>query len=122
MSYDIAVWEGDMPADDDAAAAAFEALYDHYVLGSGTLGLVPPAAAIIAFVEGLLQRWPDLDEHNEDEVPWADAPLVGNALGPLLYLGITNGELGDQAVAYVRDLAAQAGLVCFDPQQAILLR
>ncbi|MFE6062539.1 hypothetical protein [Streptomyces sp. NPDC056431] len=34
MSYDLAVWEGDRPANDKAAGLVFDDLYDRYI-GSG---------------------------------------------------------------------------------------
>ncbi|MFJ1610751.1 hypothetical protein ACIOHS_46755 [Streptomyces sp. NPDC088253] len=33
MSYDLAVWEGERPADDKAAGRVFNDLYDRYLDG-----------------------------------------------------------------------------------------
>lgn len=53
MSYDLAVWEGERPADDRAAGRAFTALYDRYV---DTDEQHPPIERIAAYVAALLQR------------------------------------------------------------------
>lgn len=56
MSYDLAVWEGDRPAND--AAAEFEALYARFVESEES---VEPTARIAAYVATLLDRYPDID-------------------------------------------------------------
>jgi hypothetical protein len=58
MSYDLAVWEGDQPSDDETAGKQFESLMDR--MESNELG--DPTPRIRAYVEALLDRWPDIDE------------------------------------------------------------
>jgi hypothetical protein len=36
VSYDLAVWEGERPADDAAAGSEFEWIYPHYAAGQAT--------------------------------------------------------------------------------------
>ncbi|WP_369524674.1 hypothetical protein [Streptomyces agglomeratus] len=64
MSYDLAVWVGERPADDAAAALCFTDLYDRYI--DTEEPAVPPVERIAAFVAALLERWPDLTEDEDD--------------------------------------------------------
>ncbi|MDQ0600118.1 hypothetical protein QF037_004463 [Streptomyces canus] len=73
MSYDLAVWEGARPADDKAAPRAFTNLYEHYV---DTDVEHPPTERIAAYVAGLLERWCDLTEDEEDTSPWSTGPMM----------------------------------------------
>jgi hypothetical protein len=82
MSYDLAVWEGERPADDRAAGRAFMDLYDRYV---DTEAEHPPTERIAAYVAALLERWCDVTEDVEDTSPWSTGPLIGEARGPLVY-------------------------------------
>lgn len=66
MSYDLAVWEGERPADDKTAGRVFEDLYARYI-DSDTDH--PPTERIAAYVAGLLERWCDLTEDEDDTSP-----------------------------------------------------
>jgi hypothetical protein len=70
MSYDLAVWEGDRPPDDQAGQAVYR---EHVTLLeiSGPADRIPPTPRIRAYVEALLDRWPDIDE--DDDSPWASS-------------------------------------------------
>jgi hypothetical protein len=109
MSYDLAVWEGDRPSDDETAGEQYESLMDR--MESGELG--EPTPRIRAYVEALVARWPDIDE--VEASPWADSPLMGNARGPLVYFGMVFSRAGE-ASTFAADLARSHGLVCYDPQ------
>lgn len=85
MSYDLAVWEGERPADDAAARAQFKALTDKY-LESDTD--TPPTPGIRAYVEALLRRFPDLTGNDDDDSPWAAGPLLREANGPIIYFAM----------------------------------
>jgi hypothetical protein len=116
MSYDLAVWEGARPADDEAAAKFYR---DHIVsvLQDREPGLRPartlPTPKIRAYVGVLLERWPELndDEHS----PWSTSPLIGEAIGSFIYFPM-GFSMADQASAYAAEVARQHGLVCYDPQ------
>lgn len=54
MSYDLAVWEGERPADDKSAGRLLNDLYDRYI-DAGTDQ--PPSERIAAYVTALLERW-----------------------------------------------------------------
>jgi hypothetical protein len=112
VSYDLAVWEGDRPADDAAAARKFEELYDQYV---DTDEVQPPASAIARYVAALLERWPDISDDDSDASPWAAGPLINEGRGPLIYFAMA-WSMADEASAYAAEVASSMGLVCFDPQ------
>lgn len=82
MSYDLAVWEGERPADDKAAGRVFSDLYDRYIDGEVE---EPPSERVATYVAALLERWCDLTEDEEDTSPWSTGPLIGEASGPLIY-------------------------------------
>ena len=111
MSYDLAVWEGERPADDAAAAQCFSDLYDRFI--DTEEPATPPTERIVAFVAGLLERWPDLTE--DEDSPWSTGPLIGEARGPLLYFPMSWSR-ADEASVYAAELAASMSLNCFDPQ------
>ena len=80
-----------------------------------------PTPAIAKYVAWLLQRWPDLAEDDaEEESPWADAPIINNAMGSLFYFAMVYSK-AEEAVAFAAELATQHGLNCFDPQSEHLL-
>jgi hypothetical protein len=113
MSYDLAVWEGDRPDDDDAAIEQFEALYERYV-GAGER--VEPTPRIAAYVTTLLERYPDINTPaGYDESPWASAPLMSEASGPLIYFPMVSSR-GDEVSVWAAQVAEEHGLICFDPQ------
>ncbi|MGW5216225.1 hypothetical protein ACWEQO_34780 [Streptomyces sp. NPDC004051] len=113
MSYDLAVWEGEGPADDKTAGQAFSALYHRYIDGEVE---EPPSERIAAYVAALLARWCDLTEDEEDTSPWSTGPLIGEASGPLIYFPM-RWSMAEEASAYAAAVAESMGLVCFDVQQ-----
>lgn len=77
LSYDLAVWEGEQPASDAAAAETFARLYAPVIENDeGTR----PTSAIAAYVDALLARWPDITTDDSDDSPWSDGPLIANFL------------------------------------------
>lgn len=112
MSYDLAVWEGDKPADNAIAGEVFTQLYDRYI---DTDEESPPSPRIAEYVAALLARWVDLTEDEEDTSPWSTGPLIDEAAGPLIYFPMRY-SMAEEASAYAAELAASMGLVCFDPQ------
>jgi hypothetical protein len=118
LSYDVAVWEGEQPSGDEAAASDFERLYEMLEQGAE-----PPSATIRGFVDALLARHRDLDELDDDEVddsPWADGPLIGNASGGFIYFSMVP-SAADETLPFVVETATASGLVAFDPQTGKLL-
>ncbi|MFF9819005.1 hypothetical protein [Streptomyces sp. NPDC014006] len=123
MSYDLAVWEGDRPADDAAATATFEDLYRQHMRHTGGQKTAP-TPLIRQYVEALVARWPDMspddDEEAEEACPWSDGPLINNTSGPLFYFGMVFSKC-QEAAPFAADLARTLGLVCFDPQDQRLI-
>ncbi|WP_381564440.1 hypothetical protein [Streptomyces eurythermus] len=113
MSYDLAVWEGERPADDKIARRVFSDLYDRYLDDQVE---EPPSAGITAYVDVLLERWCDITEDQDGTSPWSVGPLIDGASGPLIYFGMGWGK-AEEASAYAAGLADSMGLVCFDVQQ-----
>ncbi|MFD3357829.1 hypothetical protein [Streptomyces fradiae] len=113
MSYDLAVWEGERPADDKTAGQVFSNLYDRYIDGETE---EPPSERIAAYVAALLERWCDLTEDDEDTSPWSTGPLIDEASGPLIYFAM-RWSMAEEASAYAATVAESMGLVCFDVQQ-----
>ncbi|MEV4924328.1 hypothetical protein [Streptomyces roseoverticillatus] len=112
MSCDLAVWEGERPADDKTASELFRSLYEQYI---GTRADHPPTAVIAQYVALLLERWPDLTEDENEISPWSTGPLIGEASGPLIYIPMV-WSMAATASAYAAETAASLGLVCYDPQ------
>lgn len=112
MSYNLAVWQGQRPNTDAEAMQTFEALFEQYQQAEQ---FPEPTPAIRRYVEALLAKYPDLDDDNEDECPWSDAPLIDNATGPIFYFGMVFSQ-AETASSFAASLAKAHGLVCFDPQ------
>jgi len=117
MSYDLAVWEGISPEKDADATAIYGRLMDR-------LESAPreePTPAIRRFVDALLARWPDLNSPGGDDSPWNSAPLIGEASGDSIYFGMVWSQ-AEQASEFAVQVAADHGLVCYDPQAERLRR
>jgi hypothetical protein len=111
VSYDLAVWEGDRPADDAATGNEFARLYKSYLNGSG----VPPTPRVAAYVQALLDRYPDIGTRKGRHSPWSTAPLIGEAAGPVVYVPMVYSRC-EEVSAWAAQLAHEHGLVCYDPQ------
>ena len=117
MSYDVAVWEGEQPSSDAAAASEFQRLYED------SQNAEPASSTLRGFVDALLARHRDLTELDDDEVddsPWADGPLIGNASGGFIYFSMVS-SAADETLPFVVETAKASGLVAFDPQTGKLL-
>ncbi|HEY1692984.1 MAG TPA: hypothetical protein VGG39_12530 [Polyangiaceae bacterium] len=121
MSYNLAVWEGSLSTTDGDAALEFDRLFARYMEGDAK---EPPSQAIAAFVAAITSEYPDIvdlpDEKVDDGV-WSDGPLLDDASGPLFYFGVV-GSFVEDVVPFVTRVAAEQGLVCFDPQEGKRLR
>jgi hypothetical protein len=80
----------------------------------------PPSERIAAYVNALLDRWPDITDDQGEDSPWADGPMIGNAFGDAIYFSIVWSR-ADEASAFAAQLAEQHGLICYDPQSEALL-
>ena len=108
MSYDLAVWDGEQPSDEEASAV-FDELYDRYFDSEDVIA--EPSPRIEAYVEALVERYPD------DVVggPWASPPVIDEASGPIVYL-LMSYSRAEEVSEYAAALAREHGLVCYDPQ------
>ncbi|MEQ4305401.1 hypothetical protein ABNF97_29140 [Plantactinospora sp. B6F1] len=111
MSYDLAVWKGDRPANDVAATAEFKRLYDRYIESDD---VVEPTARIAAYVTALLDRYPDIETDAGADSPWSTGPLLSEASGPLVYFPMVWSRCDDVS-AWAALLAGEHGLSCYDP-------
>ncbi|MET8528547.1 hypothetical protein [Micromonospora sp. NPDC005172] len=112
MSYDLAVWEGGAPTDDGEGRRVFQQLYRKYI---DTEDETPPTPRIRSYVHTLLERWIDMTEDEEDASPWSDGPMIGNASGPIIYFAMRY-SMCEEVSAEAAKMAAEQGLICFDPQ------
>jgi hypothetical protein len=113
VSHDLAVWDGPRPADDSEAGRVFQQLYARYI---GCEDDVPPTPAIRGYVEALLERWIDMTDDDVDDLsPWSAGPLMNEAQGPVIYFAM-RWSMCEQVSAEAAQMAADRGLICFDPQ------
>lgn len=119
MSYDLAVWEGERPADDKTAAKFFVERIDPQIEEYDLSNPVPPTPRIRAYVEALLTRWPDIqvagDELVNEDSPWSVSPLMSDAIGWFVYFPM-QWSRAREASAFAAEVAKQHGLICYDPQ------
>ncbi|NYF56153.1 hypothetical protein [Micromonospora purpureochromogenes] len=111
MSYDLAVWEGELPADDGAAGVVYDQLYAAYMEREE----LPPTPRIRAYVLALLERWVDMPDDEHDVSPWSAGPLMDEASGPFVYFTMRY-SMCEEVSAEAARMAADHGLVCYDPQ------
>jgi hypothetical protein len=106
VSANLYCWEPSAALDPHAAQFAedVERLY---------LRPAPPSARMTRFVEDLLSTYPDLTQTRE--TVWSDGPLLENAIGPFINLGIVWAEI-DRVMPIVVAVAHAHGLHCYDPQ------
>ncbi|MEU8023957.1 MULTISPECIES: hypothetical protein [Micromonospora] len=108
MSYDLAVWEGVQPSNDGEGGAVYDQLYEKYMAGEE----VAPTPGILAYAEALAERWAVLTDNQTSG--WES--LLDDASGPMIYLTMPYGLAGELSAEAAR-LAAEQGLVCYDPQE-----
>lgn len=114
MGYDIAVFEGPMPASNAEAMTALDAF--EVALESEP---VPPTPRLQAFIDELKERWPGETDEELDASPWKAWPLEIDATGPLLYTGLVWSRV--EVVEEIVEIAVRHGLVVVDPQAEALL-
>ncbi|MFD8279384.1 hypothetical protein ACFV47_09280 [Streptomyces solisilvae] len=111
MSYDLAVWEGERPADNVAVGKAFTLYSCHIAVDEG----FQPSPCIAECVAGLLARLVDRTQGKEGISPWSMGPLIRDAAGPFIYFS-KRYSMAEEASAYVAELAASMGLACYGPR------
>lgn len=118
MSYDLAVWEGEPPADDMAGLAEMQAQQRRHWNQTPRL---EPTPKIRAYVDALLKIHPDLDPEldDDDPSPWSTSPLIREATGSFIYFPMVYSRSREVSAVAAR-LAMLHGLICFDPQVELL--
>jgi hypothetical protein len=111
VSYDLAVWDGPLPSSDSDAAAEFARLMDAAEGGS-----MPATPKIRTLIDALTDRWPD----GEESSPWSTSPLLAEANGNLIYIPMSFGQATEGVIAVANE-AARLSLICFDPQDEVML-
>jgi hypothetical protein len=116
MSYDLTVWVGERPDDDEAADEQYEEVTERLEEAADEpADANPPSPRIKAYLAALLQRWP----YDAADSPWAVNPLTDDAAGDAAIVTLVP-HRADQAATYVAELAVAHGLVCYDPQLGAL--
>ena len=90
--------------------------FSHRVEGIQEASPRPPATAIVEFVGALTKRYPELKEGQTNTV-WADGPLLGDASGQFIDIGIL-WDRSEEAVPFIVLTANKFGLNCYDPQNS----
>ena len=116
MSYDLAVWVGDPPESDQAAAEKYGAFVPLLEQPPSE----PPHPTLLAFADDLLARYPDIDDEAGEDSPWSEGPLKSDIVGSFFYFPMRYGSV-HEAVPFIVERAAAHKLVCFDPQTERLL-
>jgi hypothetical protein len=111
MSYDLAVWEGERPADNNQAKQVFQSLCDRYIEAEERQ---LPTDLILRFVGALLERWDDVTSDAE-RPPSSPSPPLMEANGPFIYFPTAHSRR-KVVSAEAAEIAAAMGLVCYDPQ------
>lgn len=110
MGYQLAVWEGPRPADDDAGGEKFQAMAEQHLMDEPT----EPTPAIRKFVEALTTVWTDdPDDPRFERSPWKSSSVLSSASGPMVFLNLRlRAELIVSTV--IASIAEDHGLVTFD--------
>src|SRR6266496_2343848 len=108
LTYELAIWDGQRPANDAVALLNYLDLYDQYIESED---YTPPCQRISIFAQALLTRWPAIDDSTNS--PWAVNPLEENAQGPIIYLIVARSKAAE-VVPFIVQLATHNELVCFD--------
>lgn len=111
MHY-VYVWHEPAPITaDEARTKATERAYGHEA------GVFHDHPAVAAFREALLHRYPALEDFNDDETGiigvWNFTPESSNAA---LEISIIR-SWAKEVDAVIRELAAEHGLVCYEPTE-----
>lgn len=110
MGYQLAVWEGPRPADDEAGGERFQAMAEQHLMDDPT----EPTPAIRQFIEALTTIWTDDPEDPRwERSPWKSSSVLESASGPIVFLNLRlRAELIVSTV--IASIAEDHGLVTFD--------
>ncbi|WP_285577339.1 hypothetical protein [Actinoallomurus iriomotensis] len=112
VSFELGVWREDGPVTAEDAGDRYEQVAEQEPPGG------EPDQQVAAFHQELTSRFPDLDDlpDEDDSSPWMDY-LDLSADGVFMKIAFSRVE---EMVPYVIELAAEHGLVCYDPQEHVV--
>lgn len=119
MSYDLALWAGPMPTSDEEAAEEFDRRAAF--MEDEDVEFRPATCTMQGFLKDLLDRFPALDRHSNENNIWATGPEPGDINGDFAYLTMTYPG-AERAYPFITQLAQRHELVCYDPQKDSLAR
>ena len=112
MSWVVAVWREPRPASPLDARRILEDLAE---VGDDDQGSSAPDPQLVAYVERLIRRWPDISDDEGQDSPWADSPLMANISGGLFLCALTASGI-EEGLSFMIEAARELDLVCFDTQ------
>ena len=113
MGFGLAVWYEPATISVDRAGQVYQQLVSDEPAG------LTPHPAVGSFHRKLEHRYPEFDLVTGDDVelsPWAAAHRADDAH---VQVSIEPSRC-EEVAGYVRELAAEHGLVCFDPQEQLV--
>lgn len=117
MSYDLPLWEGRIPADDNEAGDIYTELAESDDLG-------PTTDAIRSFAAELAARYPQPSVEDLPSAPWywSSWPLVGERSGGFLLLNMPFLPLFGEVCEFCTELAEKYNLTMYETQAGTLIR
>lgn len=113
MSYDLAVWDGPRPQDDEQAGEVYDRLTEYFE--DDDVEPEPATPPIREFIDELLERHPGLGSPGDGDSPWAVGPEPGDVNGNFVYLTLTFSG-AQRSLEWIVATALRRGLVVYDPQ------
>lgn len=112
MSFDLYVFDGDVPDDE---AALNNLMDDESRWGT------PLTPRLATFVAELERRYPGLDD-DPDNSPWASWPLTQAMVGGTCCAFNIEWSQSERMSADIRALCTEQGLTLYDPQESLVVR
>ncbi|MCP2331284.1 hypothetical protein [Actinoalloteichus caeruleus] len=110
MSFDLIFWyQKEIPTTEEAAQ-----IYDQ--LTDGATGIVEESVTIENFYRSIISKFPDLDEENMKESPWA-SPLYFTSKCVIATISWSRSR---EVFPVLLDLASTHGLTMYDPQDRVV--
>ncbi len=121
VSYDLALWVGEQPRSDAAAADEYERRMAYLEELDDDAELAPASPRVQAFLDELLREFPPLGTPDDEVSPWAVGPEPGDINGDVVCLNMTYPG-AERAYDGIIEIARRHDLVCFDPQSEQLAK
>ena len=112
MSFDLAIWAGDQPANNQAARSTFDLLMENWEEP------VPPDPRVVKCMKEITGFYPDDWRGMILGSVWTSPPLTPH--GSILYMNLRWG-VSNNVMDVVASTAHKHGLICFDPQTSCVV-